>query len=258
MKKFPFKPLITIAVLVAMYVIWPDPFWYISRKIILPTGEKISDAAKIVFSPFSIFLNIDDLVKQNDALEKENTSLKAQLAKISDNEHYCQISQQEADSLSGLFPESSLLVGRIKGRQSGSYDQIIITDKGSQDGLKGGEAITYSGALIGVVGRVYSNESEVKLITNYNSVVPIVTEKSREIGLIRGGLGGVNAIDIPSSAKISVGEKVLTSGLGGDLPSGIFVGTVESITGSEGVFLSAKLALPVDLKKIEVLTIIKK
>jgi len=258
MKKNLYKWIIAVGVIIAMYLIWPNPFWYLSRNIILPIGEKTADVGKMIFSPFKIFFSIDDLAKQNKQLEDENTALKSEIVAVKEKERFCSEVKKEVSAMSAFFSPDKLLGAKTSGRSPDSFNQVLVIDKGTKDGLSGGEAVTYAGALVGKVDKVYGNQSEVRLISSYNSATPVVMEKSREMGLVRGGIEGVVVTDIPSSSKIELGEKVLTSGLGGDLPQGILVGTIEAVIDSKGVFSSAKLELPTDLRKIEVLTVIKK
>lgn len=258
MKKFLFRPIVVICLLIAMYIIWPNPFWYVSRNAILPAGKKVSDVAKILISPFVVIFSIDDLINKNDDLERENISLKAQIAKIVEDERFCAEVKNELSSSKIPLGVSEIVPARVVGRTAGSFNQIITIDKGVSDGITEKSAVTSSGILVGIINKAYQNTSEVKLVSSYNTVVPATLGRSREMGLVRGGIEGAVISDIPSTTTIEEGEEVVTSGLGGDLPQGILVGYVDKIVESKGVFISAKIKLPVRLGGLEIVSVVKK
>jgi rod shape-determining protein MreC len=245
-------------VLIAMYVIWPNPFWYVARNIIWPVGEKVTQVVKIMVSPLSVIFSIDDLVKKNSDLEKENNSLKAQIAKITEDERFCSEVQNEITNSKIPIDISEIIPARVTGKSAGSFNQIVIIDKGKQDGVVEKSAVTSSGVVVGTVDKVYETTSEIKLISSYSNVIPVTLSKSREMALVRGGIEGAVVSDIPSSTKIEQGEEIVTSGLGGDLPQGILVGYVDSVVESKGVFVSAKVSLPVQLGNLEIVSVVKK
>jgi rod shape-determining protein MreC len=258
MKKFLFRPIVVIFLLVAMYIIWPNPFWYMSKNVILPVGKKVSDVAKILISPFTIIFSIDDLISKNNDLEKENISLKAQITKLIEDENFCSEVKSELSNSTISLGVSEIVPARVIGRTAGSFNQIITIDKGMSDGITEKSAVTSLGILVGTINKVYSNTSEVKLISSYNNVVPVTLGKSREMGLVRGGIEGAVISDIPSTTVIEEGEEVITSGLGGDLPQGVLVGYIDKIIESKGVFISAKIKLPVRLGGLEIVSVVKK
>lgn len=258
MKKFFYKPIVAICMLIAMYIIWPNPFWYVSRNVILPVGKKISDVTKIIISPLSVIFSIDDLIEKNDDLEKENNSLKAQITKIVEDERFCAEVQNELSDSKIPLDISDIIPARVTGRTAGSFNQVITIDKGQLEGVMEKSAVTSSGVLVGTVDKVYESTSEVKLVSSYSNVVPVTLSKSREMGLVRGGIEGAVVTDVPSTTKVESGEQIVTSGLGGDLPQGILVGYIDKIIESKGVFVSAKINLPVQLGSLETVSVIKK
>ena len=133
---------------------------------------------------------------------------------------------------------------------------MLKINKGSDDGVKDGQPVISHGYLIGVTSQTTSNNSEVFLITNTRSLVPIILQDSRGTGLLKGGLEGLIAREIPVDSEIKIGESVLTSGLGGDLPAGIPVGQVTDIISKESeIFQQVTVDSPVNIGKLEVVFI---
>jgi rod shape-determining protein MreC len=241
------------ALLICMYLVWPHPFWYFSKNVILPVGEKIGEFYQATILPLKIFTNISQLAKDNKSLEEENNLLRSKLSEDANAEHFCQIEKQEQKFSSSLV--NGAISAKIIGRTPETFDQTIIIDKGSHDAVVEGHAVVSSGILIGRVTSVSSNQSEVELITSHKSMIPVVFENSRESGLLSGGIEGIVVSDIPSNKQIVSGERILTSGLGGDLPSGILIGQVSSIVEGNGLFQSANVVTSVDLSSIEVVSV---
>lgn len=103
--------------------------------------------------------------------------------------------------------------------------------------------------LVGRVSEVNRTNSKVELLSNSsesaNRFAVSITNKSGEVinGVITGYNNGSNRIEmgnVTSKKKIEKGDKVVTSGLGGVMPAGLYVGTVTT-TGTSDYGLSSKI-----------------
>jgi len=116
------------------------------------------------------------------------------------------------------------------------FDDIII-DKGSTSGIRSNMPVVVNGRLVGIVTSVSNFTSTIRLLSSselHAAVsIKIDTDDGYVFGLLTGfdskkntfvveGLGGNN--------NITVGDMVVTTGLGDRFPSGIIVGRVEEIT----------------------------
>jgi rod shape-determining protein MreC len=62
---------------------------------------------------------------------------------------------------------------------------------------------------------------------------------------------------IPQDQAMTPGDTIITSGLGGDIPKGLIVGTVQSVNRSDNeVFQTAQLASPVKFNKLELVFVV--
>jgi rod shape-determining protein MreC len=118
--------------------------------------------------------------------------------------------------------------------------------------------ITGGSALVGRVLRVSPRTAQVQLLGDVASAVNAVVQNSRATGLVRGQPDGSLVMDyVPQEEKIKTGDIVLTSGLGGDLPRALVIGTVtEVIKRDIDLFQSAVLRPAVDLNRLEVVLVI--
>ncbi len=91
-------------------------------------------------------------------------------------------------------------------------------------------------ASIGLVGRIGSagqHSARVLLLTDLNSRIPVVIESSRERAVLTGDNTGHPRLEfLAVDARITVGDRIVTSGQGGLFPPGLDIGVV-SVVGEE-------------------------
>ena len=108
----------------------------------------------------------------------------------------------------------------------------------------------------GVVGHVIHaslKSSKVLLITDSRSAVDSLFQETRKSGITVGTGEDICEMKfVPISAKVSVGDKVVSSGLGGVFPKGLMVGTVVDIVKQDHeMFQGIRVATSVDLSSVE-------
>lgn len=217
-------------------------------KIFQKTIGKVPDFFRGIFYFRSI-------IHQNSGLVKENLELQSRLAKLSEVEYENEILKKEFGFLQ-KESNQKLIPASIIGQTSG-YLKSVVIDKGEDSGIKNGSAVISQGFLVGTISYVRSGSAEVKLITDFGSLIPVVLQDSRGTGLLRGGLSGLTIEDIPLNVQSKEGEVVVTSGLGGEIPSGISVGKAGNKVSKEGeIFQKVTVNSPIDFSKLEVLFVI--
>ena len=84
--------------------------------------------------------------------------------------------------------------------------------------------------LLRTAGDELRQDTRVLLVNDPSSFVSGRLQTTREEGSIQGlPAGGLRMIDIPLGADVQVGDVVLTSGLGGNFPPDLLIGTVSSV-----------------------------
>lgn len=129
------------------------------------------------------------------------------------------------------LPQSHAVTARVIATSGGSFAQSIIVDAG-QDHQVSPNAVAMTGN--GVAGRaltISDNTSQVLLLTDVNSRIPVVIENSRHRGILAGDNSQQPLLMyLPQDASVSVGERVLTSGdAAGVFAPGLPVGIVVSV-----------------------------
>ena len=122
------------------------------------------------------------------------------------------------------------IIARVIGWDSNNFLNYIMLDLGRVHGITEGMPVLTNEGLVGRVSEVTDVTSKVLLITDPASSVNVLLQSSRLNGVLRGQPGEDPIVDfIPQGEIFSVGEIVLTSGLGGRFPKGIPVGQVIEI-----------------------------
>jgi rod shape-determining protein MreC len=122
----------------------------------------------------------------------------------------------------------------------------VLLDRGERDGIAVGDAVVIgSGFLLGTVVEIGETESRVRLIEDPQSAVTAtIYGQEKTIGLVVGNEGAVLTLEyVPQQTVISVGDSVVTSGLGGNIPEGLLIGIIESVTTEESApFVTATIS----------------
>lgn len=230
-----------------------NTFW----QIIQPIGKGLRSSVGRAFPFIKDAFQFSRVIKQNTGLINENLNLQSKLAIMTEMQYENEILKKELGFMKNT-DSRKVIPGAIIGQSSG-YLKSVTIDKGTDDGLSVGDAVISQGVLAGILIETRKNNSEVTLITDFNSLVPVVLQESRGTGLLRGGLQGLVVEEIPLNIIIKQGDNVVTSGLGGQIPAGIFVGKSTEIISKEGeIFQKVAVLSPVDFSRLEVLFVIKK
>jgi rod shape-determining protein MreC len=139
---------------------------------------------------------------------------------------------------------------------SGRFKSIVI-DRGSADGIDVNDAVVNANGLIGRVVLTTKDLAKVQLVTDSNSSVGALIERTRRQGVVRGdGAGGAEMNDVPVLADVAEGDRVLTAGIDGIYPKGIPLGVVKKAEPGAGLFKAIAVVPSVDFGSIEEVIII--
>ncbi|MEO8959094.1 MAG: rod shape-determining protein MreC [Rudaea sp.] len=148
-------------------------------------------------------------------------------------------------------------LARIIDVDTDPFRQRVTVDAGSNQDMHVGQAVLDAQGVMGQVVETLPNTSTVMLITDASHAIPVVIDRTG-MRAIAHGTGQIDALELPNvpiSADIKVGDKLMTSGLGGHFPAGFPVGTVDSVkAGANGMFVVATAAPSAALdRSVEVL-----
>lgn len=184
----------------------------------------------------------------NAAIQKENRQLKSAL--------------KLKDTLSGYTMVNASVISRTPD----TWSDILTINKGSSAGIKKNMAVMCGGGVIGRIIEANAASSKVELITttdesanrfsvqadasNGKSVHGIITVTSNN------NLAFTQVVD---GRKLKAGTKVYTSGMGGNSPKGLLIGTVTNTTrDSFGLFDQIRIKPAGDINDPSVVTVIER
>ena len=175
--------------------------------------------------------NIHELVairQENARLREENRELT--LVKL-DTEQLRKENAYLADLLNYIPPpEAVSITSRVIADTGNSFAQSLIAFVGSKQKVIKGNVVLTGDGLVGRIASVGINAARILLITDINSRVPVKIEPLDTPAILSGdNTEYPQLISLPGNAKISVGDKVVTSGMAGVYPAGLPVGVIVSI-----------------------------
>ena len=165
-------------------------------------------------------------------LREQNAELRELVAQT---EEY----RQEVERLEGLLDlkegsGAEGIGGRIIGRNTDAWNQTVTIDVGTSSGVSTGLTVMGPNGVIGQVVSAQASSSTVRLLSDPRSGAAALIHSSRAEGVVRGSLDGLLYLEnIDSDVQVSVGDVVLTSGLGGSYTRGLLIGTVVKIEGAQ-------------------------
>lgn len=202
---------------------------------------------------------------------QENQRLKSKVDQLTQTQVKDQVLSRENKQLKRQLNVGSTLTGYEKinaaviTRTPSSWASQVIINKGQASGIKKDMPVIASPGLIGTVAEVNKTNSKVVLISNTaeNSnrfAIQVLGDNSKVVnGIITSYDSAANRIimgNITSNAKLSVGNRVTTSGLGGVIPKGIYVGTVSKVTQDDyGLAKKVYIKPAANLNDIEVVSV---
>lgn len=124
-------------------------------------------------------------------------------------------------------PRASFVSARVIADGSGPFSRSVLLNVGTRHNIAKGQAVVNDAGMVGRVIEVGQRSARVLLLTDFNSRVPVVFETTRERAILAGDNSTTMRLDFVSPiAKVTAGERIVTSGHGGLLPAGLPVGTI--------------------------------
>jgi rod shape-determining protein MreC len=190
------------------------------------------------------------LAQDNVRLERENAELRQRLAADAETRRDNDLLRRELGLNVAGAPRE--LAAEVVAFQPDSYRQFVTINKGSQAGVKAGLAVVSEGVLIGVISDVQATTAHIMLVSDPEFKLAAKDQDTAANGIVQGQLGsGLAMSKIDQTDAIKPGDTVTTSGLGGVVPAGLYIGQVESVDARANVvFQSAQVATTFKLSKL--------
>ena len=175
------------------------------------------------------YFALRNTARDNDDLRRENDRLKLDLLQARSR-------AAEADRLSALltFRQSQhkvpMLAARVIGTSADTASETIFLDRGEKDGIRKNMGVITPDGVVGKIIEVYRDTAQVLLLNDKDSGVGAMLVSSR----IQSPVGGTGEPlllmkYVANDDTVTVGERVVTSGMDRIFPKDLPVGIVAEI-----------------------------
>ena len=148
----------------------------------------------------------------------------------------------------------SKITGRVVLESHENFRNYYLLNIGIQNGVQKGNAIVAHDRLIGRVIDVSNKSSKMQLLTDKNSKIPVSILNTHYWGVAAGldKSGYLRLLYLTDESEIKDGQIVVTSGKGGYIPHGIYVGEVIKREGEIYIEICPKIS-----KKLALVSVLK-
>lgn len=184
---------------------------------------------------------------RDQTLAKENKELKQEL------------------KLNKSLTDYNTITASVMMRTPSSWQKQLVINKGQSNGIKKNMPVMSGSGLIGRISEVNKTNSKVELLSNTSEsanrfAVTIDGTNGRTVnGIITGYDASTDELimgQVSSKAKLKKGTKVMTSGMGGVTPKGLYVGRVTRV-GKDDYGLAQKVYIKpaADMNDVNIVTV---
>jgi rod shape-determining protein MreC len=197
------------------------------------------------------------LKKTNEDLAAENAELRGLLRssfESPDTSTVIKIDSLLKDTL-GRVRKFLFLPAKVVNNDVSDQNNYITLYRGSKQGVIKDMGVIGPQGIIGKVIDTSKNYCRVMSVLNRNSKVSAMTKKGFYTGLVDWDGKDpryVTMHNVPKSAKVKIGDSIITSNLSGNYPPGIMIGTIAAIGGDPASgFYDLKVKTATDFYNIQ-------
>ena len=257
---------IIVAVALIMYSLT-----YGSNIVTQGVNDVTNILGRLVSYPANSINDFIDSVSDLSNTYQENQSLKQKINTIHELE--VQLSELKRDNqkmketlkLQDTLNDYTLVNATVIARNPDTWRDVITINKGANDGIQPQMSVMSDNGLVGKVLDVNPTSARIALLSNADNTLVrvaamIQNEKEPIYGTITGYDEKSNMLvmsQIQATQDIKVGDKVVTSGLGGISPNSLYIGTVEEVAMDRfGLYKEVKIRPAADTNDVRYVTVV--
>ena len=171
-------------------------------------------------------------------IHEENATLRGEVEKLRQWESAARHLENENESLKTLLkwappPEAIFVTARVIADTGGTFVHSMIVGAGTRDGIKKGLVVMTGDGLAGRIASVGNHSSRLLLLTDLNSRIPAIVERTRTRAILAGdNTDRLRLVYLSDGGAVTAGDRIVTSGHGGVFPPGLPIGVVISVAES--------------------------
>jgi len=221
------------------------------ETILSPITAFLTGFYNCITNSWESYIALVGVKRQNEKLLMEITELK----KISLQYKEAIVENKRLRKLLSFSKntQTTLIPAEVIGENPTNLFRTIVINKGIVDGVEKNLPVISHDGLVGKVLSVYPSSAQVQLVTDGNSGIPAMIQRTRDRGILYGaGVGKARLKFVSVLSDIKQGDVVITSGLGVIYPKGILTGKVLAVERNEyDLFLTITVAPSVNFSKLE-------
>lgn len=203
--------------------------------VMAPVLSAVSRPFTNMAESFGGVTTIRALKAENIRLKEENLKLQqwyeSALKLQAENQSFRDLLNVKAD------PAMSFVTARVISDPGGAFVKSVLLPVGTSDKVGKGNAVLSGRGLLGRITETGRQSSRVLLITDLNSRIPVTIQNTRTKAILAGKNEDLMRLErLPADSGLTVGQRIVTSGDGGQLPPDIPVGIIAEV-GMHGVWV---------------------
>jgi rod shape-determining protein MreC len=209
------------------------------------------------FTTWDIYVDLIGVKEENQRLIEENKRLRSETASLREK-------AAAYDRLIRLLEVKDTLhvdfaVASIIAKDPTNWFSAVVINKGEEDGIRPNMGVMTEDGVVGRIVKTAPHYSRVLMISDRNSSIGGMMQRTRDEGIVMGGDGKILMLNyIPFDSDVQEGDIVLTSGADGAFPPGIVIGTVSRVKNAKNaLFHSIELMPEVSLSKVREVMVLK-
>jgi rod shape-determining protein MreC len=228
-----------------------DFFDALLMEFCFPFQKTSTFVIKTVQGVFQEYFFLVHLQRENVLLKQRVTDLQRENNQLKEMD-YANERLQRILQFREKIP-SPVITSEVIGQDPSSWFRSLTINKGERDGVRIGMAVISPEGVVGQILRTAPHLSVVLLITDYNSGIDSIIQRTRVKAIVEGrGENRCLLKYLLRSEDVIVGDMVVTSGLNGSFPKGLTIGEIRKVDKKPyGIFQYAELVPSVDATKLE-------
>ena len=226
-------------------------------------GEKLRNIKRYAFGSFAYLTYVENQIAELFTNAEEIERLQKQNARLMLENNLLREYALENSELKRMLEfrdttELPLLPAKVISKLVSSIQGNLIIDRGENDGVKAAMPVITPEGLVGIVVQTAADFSVVRTLQNTNFKLAVEIQRNRFTGIM--GWDGKNLFikNVPTSANINAGDRVVTSDFSTLLPPRISVGITLKPEKTVSGLLSNVLVKPfVDFTSVKNLFVVK-
>ena len=225
-------------------------FQSVVQTLTYPLQASVNSVASTFKNLWNSYISLIDVNEENKLLRQQLLDIEEKMNQhIENSVQFLRLRNQL------LFASKKItekIFAEIIGESADNNHDISLINRGSNQLVQRNYIVLRKEGLVGRIQSVSPFQSSVQLITDHRSRVSSLIQRNRIRGLIYGTHKGLEMRQINQHANIKIGDRVISSGLGGLYPKGLLIGWVKEIRHQKHeLFKTAILDSAVDFNQIE-------